>query len=142
MDVSRRSFLRGALTVAAASLVPVAAAKALGLDDVPTLWGDGVHDDAPALQALIDGKPFKIAGEGFIARNGAETAFIDGGDYALSNGLVFRKGGRKAAISNASFRTLPEFPENGYVLKFEHGRNPSEIRNVFFNNRLPATPAS
>jgi hypothetical protein len=24
----------------------------------PTLWGDGVHDDGPALQASLDGLPF------------------------------------------------------------------------------------
>jgi hypothetical protein len=47
--LSRRGFLGGLLAGAAIAAVPLVR----GL----TLWGDGVHDDSEALQALLDGLP-------------------------------------------------------------------------------------
>jgi hypothetical protein len=59
MELSRRGFLGAMLAAAAApafvkasSLMPIYVPK----QEVLTLWGDGVHDDSAALQALIDGK--------------------------------------------------------------------------------------
>lgn len=57
-DMNRRSFFR---LVAGAALAPVAAQAASILPDVPILWGDGVHDDAPALNALIRGEVIEFA---------------------------------------------------------------------------------
>lgn len=55
--MDRRGFLRGLFAapaiVAASSLMPVSAK--LLLDLPPKLWGDGIHDDTAALQALLDG---------------------------------------------------------------------------------------
>ena len=50
---TRRNFFK---LMAGAALAPVAAKAAAILADVPILYGDGVHDDAPALNALIRGE--------------------------------------------------------------------------------------
>lgn len=52
--VTRRDLLAVALALPAMSLVQgLDLAKAGPV--LPTLWGDGVHDDAPALEALLNG---------------------------------------------------------------------------------------
>lgn len=53
MNVSRRLFLGGVLSLSAASTVKTTTA-------VPTLWGDLKHDDAPALNALFRGEPIRV----------------------------------------------------------------------------------
>lgn len=123
MDVSRRSFLGGALTVAAASLVPVAAFT----DPVPVLWGDGEHDDAPALQALIDGKPFEVAGSGFIARGFGDSYELKGGKFLLGQGLHFRDNGRTGRFIRNDFIASSTFPENDAILRFHSGALPSNF---------------
>lgn len=54
MNPSRRSFLLGAAAVTAVMASP-AILKALDAAALPILHGDGIHDDAPALQSLMNG---------------------------------------------------------------------------------------
>jgi len=54
VDISRRLFLSGALSVAAVAVVGPAMAA---IHDYPVLYGDGKRDDTAALQALFDGLP-------------------------------------------------------------------------------------
>jgi hypothetical protein len=58
MILSRRSVLFGLIAapivVRAGLIMPVHS-------DVPWIVGDGVHDDAPGLQALIDGKRHRVS---------------------------------------------------------------------------------
>lgn len=80
MDMNRRQLFRfGAAAVLTAAVAPVASALS-----APTLWGDGEHDDTEALQAAIDGKPVKIAGETIMIREGE---FV-GGIYAISRPII------------------------------------------------------
>lgn len=54
IDLSRRGFLRGLAALAAtSSIVPPAVALRPPPDPLK-IWGDGIHDDTAALQALID----------------------------------------------------------------------------------------
>lgn len=91
MDLSRRSFLRGALAapavVAAASLMPVRAIERLL---IPRLWGDGVHDDTAALQAVLDGRPYWYGG--LLMRAPAGVVLMPPGALAfrLSQPVDFR----------------------------------------------------
>jgi hypothetical protein len=85
-ESTRRSFLKG-LGLATAGLI-------LLPDDLPRrfwamgaplrLWGDGIHDDAPALQAILDGRGAMVAGAegmywpgGLTLRRGVYTYIID-----------------------------------------------------------------
>jgi hypothetical protein len=74
MAISRRSFLGGALAVAALPSSALAASS-----NPPRIVGDGFHDDADGIQALIDGNPFERA-----ERSGV-YAYPDG-VYAMHNG--------------------------------------------------------
>lgn len=92
MEVSRRSLFRfGAAALLTAAVSPVSNLVA------PVLWGDGIHDDTAALQALMDGKPVSVSGSTIIAREGV----LDGGSYLLTNTL--RISGENILISNARF---------------------------------------
>lgn len=80
-DLTRRGFLKGVLTVGA-----VAALPALALHGMPTLWGDGIHDDTEALQALFDGKEV-IHGDNVIVRRCAGDFRLAGGTFRISKTL-------------------------------------------------------
>lgn len=97
MNLSRRSFLGGALALVAATALP-ADAFAQG----PLIVGDGVHDDTAGLQALLDGQPFRVAGSGYpmqLLNDG--RAVISGGNFAISDTLCFR--GTNVLISDSMF---------------------------------------
>lgn len=79
LDISRRSFLRGALVVSAASVLPVLPAFA---EDIPTLYGDGVHDDTLALNALLNREKVRVDGE--IVQVTDNFVQLRGGTYAVS----------------------------------------------------------
>jgi hypothetical protein len=88
MQLSRRSVLFGLIAapivVRPGLLMPVRV-------DVPWIVGDGVHDDAPGLQALIDGGRYKVSRSfvGHASRvDGAVR--INGGRFLLSKGLDVR----------------------------------------------------
>lgn len=58
--IGRRALLRGGVKFAALAALPVAALapRAQAAEGMAAiLWGDGVADDAPAIQALFDGRP-------------------------------------------------------------------------------------
>jgi len=54
--ISRRWFLKGALAVTAATVIPMQKVLAFA----PKIYGDGIADDTEGLQALFDGKPVDI----------------------------------------------------------------------------------
>lgn len=75
---SRRGFMvgAGALLFAQPKLI---------LSKVPTLWGDGEHDDGAALRALLSGQPVKTAnGDTFRALFEDGWAALKGGKYLTS----------------------------------------------------------
>lgn len=67
--MDRRTFLRGLLTVAAVSIAPIDALTA----SVPSIVGDGVHDDTAGIQAAINGRPFSA--DGLVVRGQSEVQF-------------------------------------------------------------------
>lgn len=103
--MERRTWLRRAAIIAAGAV----AADQLELLDrlaprrlfaawpaLPTLWGDGVHDDWPALQAAVDGRPYWDAEARTVRQvphvRHAPIIDLDGRHYALSQPLVLRSG--------------------------------------------------
>jgi hypothetical protein len=82
--LSRRSFFGGALALSAVIALPLEA-----FPFAPTIYADGVHDDTAGLQALLDGKPFRVAGEARAWRSTGKI-FLGTGTYLLSDTLHFR----------------------------------------------------
>lgn len=96
MTASRRAFLFG--IAGAASLI---AAPKLILSQLPTLWGDGEHDDTEALQHLFDGKPIRLpTGDTFKPRFERDPIVLDGGVYRVTETLHMRD---FVDIRNATF---------------------------------------
>lgn len=88
MRASRRGFLFGA---GSALLV---AKPALHIGRLPKLYGDGLHDDTEAMNALVQGRPFKLADTGdtmrpLFGRTGEGVA-LRGGHYLLTAPLVVK----------------------------------------------------
>lgn len=98
MDLSRRRFLSGVLSVAATSVIAGSGlARAM-----PRIIADGVHDDGPGLNALFDGRPVDIVndavriirGDGIFLAKGTfracERLVISRPDtWLIGNGFIF-----------------------------------------------------
>lgn len=82
MDLSRRRFIQlAAATGAVALATPISLQHSL----TPILWGDGEHDDGPALRALLSGKPIEIrAPEGVVVIDG-KRLIIQGGHFYIGD---------------------------------------------------------
>ena len=95
MNLNRRFFLAGALslvTAPALSQVPF----------IPTLDGDGIHDDADALNALFAGRNIRCENELFFAMSENEIRLI-GGIYRISRPVHFRKSPFRIKIRKSHF---------------------------------------
>jgi len=76
--MSRRAFVGTTVAVAAAAALPLQSLRAA----VP-LYGDGVHDDTDALQALFDGHPVRPMQAGMVARNENGTVRLLNGSFQM-----------------------------------------------------------
>jgi hypothetical protein len=100
MSMNRRSFLGGFLAVTAVAVagVPAMAKEAA----IPTLWGDCIHDDTAALNALFAGNPVRVEGEDIIAKD----AFLKGGRFLISDTIMIRN---PARVVDVYFETSADF---------------------------------
>lgn len=83
--MKRRTFLAGAVSLIA---VPVLAKYSFAK---PRIWGDGVHDDANGLQALLNGEPFVTDLPG-IWQDGVVdgSVYLTGGIFKVGKTLYVR----------------------------------------------------
>lgn len=108
-NINRRRFLGGLLLIAAAPMVVKAASLMPARAIVPTLWGDGIHDDTRALQALVDGErvyDVRLGAER-PARRAGEGASLIGGVYVLSTSVDLSKA-RGVWLNDCTFRPVGE----------------------------------
>jgi len=127
--LSRRSFLGGVLALSVAA----AAAPVLALADVPVIYGDGVHDDWAGLQAMFDGRPFRVTdGAALVATEGV----LNGGIFSLSKTLVIR--GSHITIQRAAFNAADDF--EGEAMLRVHGDG-CVIAHCVINGRGAASTA-
>lgn len=123
-ELSRRSFLRGLLTVASVSIVPIV----VGGASIPRIVGDGIHDDAPGFQASLDGRPFEC--EGCVMRlPGALT--ITGGNYRLDSMVHVRD--VPVWISDCRFTGNPHGSCMWYFHERPAGSPSSHLANCVFD---------
>mgnify|MGYP002652010817 CR=1 FL=1 len=102
-DLSRRSFLGGALVLAAAASLPLSKLP----DGTYTLWGDGIHDDADALNALFDRKPVILAETGELITSPQDQISLKNSYHLVSKTIYLRKDG--IIIDGCTFKTSPDF---------------------------------
>lgn len=87
MELTRRSFLGGAVAVATVAAV----APVFPVSPLPILYGDGKHDDTLALQALLDKQPVIDGTSSEVIVVGEHGhVFIQGGVYLVSDTLHIR----------------------------------------------------
>lgn len=109
---SRRSFLGGVIALAAYSTAP----KIVRAMDAPRIWADGLHDDAPGLNALFAGEPVDIeAVRGVVDARG----IVSNGIFLIRSPL--KMAGDNLAISTCRF-TAPEDFQGDHAVSFS-GRN-------------------
>lgn len=91
MTITRRSFFR---LTAGAAITPVLAQAAAAMPSIPVLWGDGVHDDTEAMQALLDGKVIEFADPAMAKGAGwfGKTLRLPAGRFRMATHPVFGKG--------------------------------------------------
>lgn len=85
MHLSRRSFLKGTLTLSAVTVLNIPEVAA----DIPILYGDGIHDDTKALQALFDREKVIIENDLISAKM---PYYLTGGTYLISDSIHIREG--------------------------------------------------
>lgn len=83
---SRRSFLLGlGAALAAPAVVRADSLMKLWVPPLPIVWGDGIHDDAPGLNALLAGQRAIIKSEAVEVVNGA--VFMRNGIYLIRSAI-------------------------------------------------------
>lgn len=129
INASRRSFLGGllALTAVTATGIPAFAA-------IPTLWGDGVHDDTEALNALFSGTPVKVEGENIVA----SEAVLKGGVFLISD-TIFLRANRSVIDGvvlnlSGSFKRVP-------AISFDYKAGQVWISNITIKGHSPGAQA-
>lgn len=124
MDLNRRQLFRfGAAATLTAAITPAAAALV-----IPTLWGDGVHDDSDGLEAGLNGKPVHVAGRKLTIVEG----HLVGGIYTVSRTL--NVGSVHLRIESAKIVAAPRF-EGRYLMEV------TDMKSVHLQNcELDARP--
>lgn len=103
--MNRRGFLGAIL---AASMAPAIARSGVLMPiyvpkpDLLRLWGDGMHDDTLALQAIFDGKP--VFGAEPFSEGG--SVYLSGGIYRISSTILIGAGAH--TVIGSTFIAAPE----------------------------------
>lgn len=129
MNLSRRGFLVAMLAAAAApaivksdSLMRIVVPRPLLL----TLWGDGVHDDAQAIQALVSGQSVVFGGREFGPRPDG-SIYLPSGTFAVGAAAVIGSGA-KLFGNGTTLKALHKGP----MLELKPGAKNIEIRDFHF----------
>lgn len=87
MTVDRRTFLKSAgAGLGALMIAPGLLSRMTSWNTAPTLYGDGIHDDTPGLQALIDGEPVNVRDPAMRFENG--VVYLTRGNYRIATGPI------------------------------------------------------
>jgi len=109
MSISRRDLFKTAGAAAAVAAVP--ALPFMGnASALPTLYGDMIHDDAPALNALIRGKPVRNLSSAIVRM---PERVVHGGRFLLKAPLDARNGGW-INFSQSYFQMAEDFDGRGH----------------------------
>ena len=118
MTIQRRGFL--AAMFAAAAAPAIVRADSLMRVFVPktgivTLWGDGIHDDASALQYWLDG------GRVYSPTGVLQSSVLSGASLLISKTLVLHSaqpGGK--TITGCNFRSISNFSDTHSMFEAQY----------------------
>lgn len=96
--MNRRQFL--CWSAAASALAFVDPVKIIA--PVPQIWGDGVHDDAPGINALLRGEPCEIMNRKACRVEGGKV-LLNAGTFMLAGPLIFDGSVRDSMITGCTF---------------------------------------
>lgn len=132
---TRRGFLGAMLAAAAApalvragSIMPVYVPK----PGLITLWGDGIHDDTTAMQALLSGGEVNYGGAS--VKSLAGTLRLPSGTFLVSAPLVF--GGSGMVFDGA--RNLITAQHDGPMMTVAEEAKHLTVQNWHFERRKAA----
>ena len=99
MDTTRRGFFRLAAGAVALASVP-GLVKAKG--NVPTIWADGIHNDAPGLNALIRGDVVEFMKPELASKIGWRGNVLDFGGqwFRCEEPVIFGEDGKELQYLN------------------------------------------
>ncbi|MCZ3377440.1 twin-arginine translocation signal domain-containing protein [Rhizobium sp. AG207R] len=126
METTRRSFLRGLLTITAAAVVLDGLPLGQKVASAPVLYADGIHDDSDALEAMFDGRPFRVDGANVIAHDG-----ILANAYLSVSRPIRPKG--DFTIMNCYIVQRPEFKGEAMMI-LGTGYDMSGIQDLYLDN--------
>jgi hypothetical protein len=101
--MNRRDFLKTMAGAAGVVIAPGIVSRAAAWVTVPTIYGDGIHDDAPGLQALIDGKEVRSLTK--TAWRADNVIFMGGGTYLLKDSLRFKGGDGRLLMTGCTLKS-------------------------------------
>lgn len=130
MNISRRLMLGGLATALAASITR------LDLDDnTPVLIGDGVHDDAPALNAWLKGEPirFSTKARAAVVGGASQMNIIRHATLAIRAPIIVPQRA-KLLMEGCNVVALPDY-QGKYLLEFSRGASDSHISRCYFDSR-------
>lgn len=129
MNLSRRGFLGAMLAAAAApaivksdSLMRIVVPRSMLL----TLWGDGVHDDAQAIQALVNGQSVMFGGREF-GPSPDGSIYFPSGTFAMGAAAVI-KSGAKLFGNGSTLKALSTAP----MFELKKGTQNVQISDMHF----------
>jgi len=103
LDITRRLLFGGLATFVAAAAIPLSRGALV----LPTLVGDGAHDDGPALNAWLRGEPIRVLTDR-VSFSGDRLA-IDHADLAVRESIIFAGASRSLDVEYSRVRVLPHF---------------------------------
>ena len=118
---TRRGFFK---LIAGAAIAPVAAKAAALMPSAPILWGDGVHDDTEALQALLDGRVVE-----FVDASMAQGAGWSGDYFRMPNGIFRTTAPIRMGSEDGPVHSGKVFDGNYSQFNCEGGHHAIELRN-------------
>jgi hypothetical protein len=134
MPTDRRSFLKGlGLVTAGIVLMPEEPLRRLWALGAPLrLWGDGIHDDGPALQAILDGRWKEVADAVRYSRYDGTRLLLNRGHFRIDRTLVLQNHteiiGVKLQGAVDPFLVAPKSPKDIHIWN-----------STFINTGPPAT---
>lgn len=99
MEMNRRKFLCWS---SAASALILLDPKSVVAKQVPQIWGDGVHDDAPGINALLRGQPCQIMTDS-VYRTINGKVHLNLGTFLVKSPIIIDKTAADSVITGCTF---------------------------------------